>query len=92
MVLENSTFPTKDEVIELNPDLDSKIDSIYESYSLRYDEPLEKYEGEDISDLPSRVQVELNTTISYMAPSSNHREQLEDFETISAQLDGMGIA
>lgn len=92
MLLENSVFPTKDEIIEFNPDLESKIDLIYDSYSLRYDESLEDYAGEPISDLPSRAQIELNTIISYSASTLETPGQLEDFETISAQLDGMGIA
>ncbi|MFO7794185.1 MAG: hypothetical protein R6V35_04390 [Candidatus Nanohaloarchaea archaeon] len=91
MVLENSVFPTKNEVIEFNQDLDSKIDLVYDSYSLRYNESLENYEGEAIADLPSRVQAELNTIIAYAASTLQERGQLEDFETISAQLDGMGI-
>lgn len=92
MLLENSIFPTKDEIVEFNVDLESKIDLIYDSYGLRYDESLEEYAGEPISDLPSRVQVELNTIISYSATTLETPSQLEDFETISAQLDGMGIA
>lgn len=92
MVLENSVFPTKDEVIEVNPDLESKINSVYDSYNMVYDESLEKYAGDDISNLPSKVQVQLNTIISYTALTLEEKGQLEDFETISKQLDGMGIA